>query len=223
MKCHVLFSIQIPLHLLPHWESASHLHIISHCIYLWCIATLTVTQQVLFSCFSPHFLALIRDCDEYSHIMQTYVIDTTHYMGTHNKLTLFPLTSIKTCCGVLKQGSAGWRKLKDKKNAPIDLVLFWHSPPFHCERSSLPLFNIHSSIFGFLFTLFSSKVTMLLICHATDTTVNLSLEKIRKNVSRLIYETLLTIDTSAKIQCEWWPGDICQSQTTDTVCMWFFQ
>lgn len=39
---------------------------------------------------------------------------------------------------------------------------------------------------------------MLLICHATDTTVNLSLEKIRKNLSRLIYETLLTIDTSAK-------------------------
>lgn len=53
MKCYFLFSIQIPLHLLTHWESAAHLHIISHCIYLWCIATLTVTQQVLFSCFFP--------------------------------------------------------------------------------------------------------------------------------------------------------------------------
>lgn len=47
--------------------------------------------------------------------------------------------------------------------------------------------------------LFSSKVTVVLIRHAiVDTTVNLSSEKIGKSLSRLIYETSLTIDTSAK-------------------------
>lgn len=123
--------------------------------------------------------------------------DTTHYMCRHNRLTLFPLTSIKTCCSVFRQGSAGWRKLRKKCSNWSGIVLTL-PPSFHCELSFLRPFNTHPSIFGFLFLLFASKVTMVLICHATDTTVNLSLEKIRKNLSQLIYETRLTIDTSAK-------------------------
>ena len=62
---------------------------------------------------------------------------------------------------------------------------------------------------------------MVLICHAIDTTVKLSPEKIGENLSRLIYETSLTIDT--RIQCERGPGDICQSHEVDTVCMGFLR
>lgn len=88
-------------------------------------------------------------------------------------------------------------RLQKAKNAPIDLVLYQHPEIL----SSLPFVPTYISIYLLIsIFLFSSKVTMVLICHTIiDTTVNLKLwEDGGKNLSQLIYETSLTIDTRAK-------------------------
>lgn len=147
------------------------------------------------------------------------------YMYAHVHPTLFSLTWITTRRYSLKLGVNRWRKARKT------LRLIWHCLPllFHPEFSFPPpasapsLFKVYPSVFWFSpFSLhFSSKVTMVLICHAiADTTVNLKLwEDWEKLVSADLWD-LPNYWYKCKIQCERQLGDICLSYAVDTVCMW---